>query len=297
MENNLQHHGILGQKWGVRRFQNKDGSLTKAGKERIQNKDNSSSKVDKEKTQNKQTADEFINERMGNKITSNVTGGGEEFIAYAVSIVSYVALMKGVSKISEKISRKNCLKELDELKEDRDIESFDKAPKLRSKMSPDKSMKVTNPDYPDDGTTMNCTFCTTALALREKGYDVKATKLTDGMYSDDFFKTTFNSPEVKVSKKTTPTSLLDDLSANGEGSYGNLTVRWKYGGGHSVFWKVENGETHIYDGQNGKEYTKDNATYRTFTKELSLGKSTYNRLDNCEPTTYALAAVESNKKK
>lgn len=26
------HHGIKGQKWGVRRFQNKDGTLTEAGK-------------------------------------------------------------------------------------------------------------------------------------------------------------------------------------------------------------------------------------------------------------------------
>lgn len=35
MENNsLTHHGILGMKWGVRRFQNKDGSLTPAGKKR-----------------------------------------------------------------------------------------------------------------------------------------------------------------------------------------------------------------------------------------------------------------------
>lgn len=32
--NSLYHHGIKGQKWGVRRFQKKDGSLTPAGKER-----------------------------------------------------------------------------------------------------------------------------------------------------------------------------------------------------------------------------------------------------------------------
>lgn len=32
--NELMHHGIIGMKWGVRRFQNKDGSLTYAGKKR-----------------------------------------------------------------------------------------------------------------------------------------------------------------------------------------------------------------------------------------------------------------------
>lgn len=30
----LEHHGILGQKWGIRRYQNKDGSLTEVGKKR-----------------------------------------------------------------------------------------------------------------------------------------------------------------------------------------------------------------------------------------------------------------------
>ena len=33
-ESQLYHHGILGMKWGVRRYQNKDGSLTEAGKKR-----------------------------------------------------------------------------------------------------------------------------------------------------------------------------------------------------------------------------------------------------------------------
>lgn len=34
-QNELYHHGIKGQRWGVRRYQNPDGSLTSAGKRRL----------------------------------------------------------------------------------------------------------------------------------------------------------------------------------------------------------------------------------------------------------------------
>ena len=41
-QNELYHHGILGQRWGVRRFQNLDGTRTPEGKKRYGDSDNKS---------------------------------------------------------------------------------------------------------------------------------------------------------------------------------------------------------------------------------------------------------------
>ena len=40
MNNELYHYGVKGMRWGVRRYQNKDGTLTSAGKERNQARNN-----------------------------------------------------------------------------------------------------------------------------------------------------------------------------------------------------------------------------------------------------------------
>ena len=48
MNNELEHHGTKGQRWGVRRYQNKDGSLTSAGKKKYYEESNTSIIINKD---------------------------------------------------------------------------------------------------------------------------------------------------------------------------------------------------------------------------------------------------------
>lgn len=57
----LYHHGVKGMKWGVRRYQNKDGSLTAAGRARARMTDSFKSFRDKRKA--KKEAEQAEEER------------------------------------------------------------------------------------------------------------------------------------------------------------------------------------------------------------------------------------------
>lgn len=68
--NYIQHYGIKGMKWGVRRYQNKDGTLTAAGKKReaaksAQDANRAEIQDRKEAYKNRRTlSDEEINTRV-----------------------------------------------------------------------------------------------------------------------------------------------------------------------------------------------------------------------------------------
>ena len=64
----LQHHGIKRQRWGVRRFQNYDGSLTDAGRERA-----------KMHTKNASSAKRFDSGRYSNESGSPTYLGRQKF--------------------------------------------------------------------------------------------------------------------------------------------------------------------------------------------------------------------------
>lgn len=58
MDNELYHWGIKGQKWGVRRYQNSDGSLTPAGREHYADSDGSSRKSIGQSIKDRRTANQ-----------------------------------------------------------------------------------------------------------------------------------------------------------------------------------------------------------------------------------------------
>lgn len=75
----LYHHGIKGMRWGVRRYQNSDGSLTKAGKERYSVDSNKTIKVNSDGS--KTIPAGFMFNRVG-KSTMDVNKSGGLYVSY-----------------------------------------------------------------------------------------------------------------------------------------------------------------------------------------------------------------------
>ena len=89
----LYHHGIKGQKWGVRRFQNKDGSLTPAGKKR------------------------YDEPNVGRKTSESVTIDGQTFKVYGRNNKQYAdKVAKKAKNMGATVSRESKTKEARESK-------------------------------------------------------------------------------------------------------------------------------------------------------------------------------------
>ena len=161
-QNELTHHGIKGMKWGVRRFQNKDGSLTPAGKRRYDepNQQNNSSpksnqqpgsnakkyKIPKNKSLHRLKLEEkYMKQGMSREEAEQAAAKRirtEQFVAVAagVTVASAVAYAKYKGYTTDKVFEKNTdfqrimrLAENAEIREGRQYLAVDKKDKIKYK--------------------------------------------------------------------------------------------------------------------------------------------------------------------
>lgn len=105
----LCHHGILGQKWGVRRYQNKDGSLTAAGKKHYTRKLDKAMHKERSsllKTHHRQDDEDYSGGTARRQVRNKITSEFEKSKERLSELEAQKAYNKSLGKDNERDAEK-----------------------------------------------------------------------------------------------------------------------------------------------------------------------------------------------
>jgi len=282
-EEYLMHHGIKGQKWGVKHgppypLDSSVSKRVKSGKD-IRVASGKDNKKDPD--------------------LHNKKGSNREAYKMALNIALDVATLNPIWAVqdavrlgqyaSSKVKAKNIAKR-------QSFEEIDKKTGFHKKskeMTMDEDVKNVNPNFHNfnSNTKNNCMLCTVTYDMRRRGYDVTA-ELAGKGYDYNSVKQWY--PKAKIvdvrggNQSVARTAMLGDkrlmdntkseIEKQPNGARGNLMVQWSnFQGGHSMAYEVIDGKMHIFDGQTGTHYTNPDKILR------QCRQVSYARLDNIEP--------------
>lgn len=279
-DDHLSHHGVQGQKWGVRNGPPYplSRSKTEYGYE-----------IKKYTSPGGFYAKSFIKSLPLTLAQAFIPG------LYHVRMVNYVMDIN-----------KQYFDGKDYVKKEGEYEKISDLKKKNENTSVEDDVKKVNPRIGHQrGKINNCFNCTVAMEMRSRGYDVQARSSGHGV-AESIYEQYFKGCKLErsntlrekgESRKKYANRAYDQLCVKlekfGEGSSGccNLSYEKLTGGGHTLYWKVTNGTVNFYDGQSKKINPSD-------VFSLADPKSySYARLDNLKLTDEVIKSVISVKKK
>lgn len=266
MSDELRHYGVKGMRWGVRRYQNYDGSLTAAGKARYGHSKRTYASP----------------QRRGNAVRNVVS-----------DLLSRIRPSRTQTLETDYTRTEGQYEKLSQLKR-----------KVRPSPPEDDALKA-NPRYEHQpGKIENCTFCVSAMELRRRGYDVIARSRATAAPAN-IFKNWFKGAKLSYiqimrregeSRKEWASRsyarLTRRLERQGPGASGALLMYMtQLNAGHAVYyWVGEDGKVRFYDGQSGKSGENLNRLFAIADPEEYV----YYRLDHLELDDRATESVRSN---
>lgn len=141
------------------------------------------------------------------------------------------------------------------------------------------------------GTYNNCGYCSLAMDMRRRGYDVRARIKESGvnhkdllsMYKNGKFETIkpiTKDGSTKIKKSQSIKNIGDALESQGPGARGIITITYKGSfGGHAMFYENDkNGQLTVYDGQSKTKNPSDIFAIS------NLNSIMYMRTDKLQPT-------------
>lgn len=291
LSDELFHHGVKGMRWGVRRYQNLDGSLTRAGKQRVKNRRSGKKVEDYIKSGKIKTKD--LEHYTVGELTTMTTAKGEKYVSglmhghdfdwqEMVNSSDY-----GLTPPAE-IARKNYEKygHYGKYQFSEDDSIYERS--IRHGKIDDYSMRKCNPEYGNRGTTQNCAKCSATLELAGRGMNFMAGRQSYPSSVDaeaHWFK--------GAKRLHMDTDITEDaIKSFGKKTSGTLSIQYpdSIGGGHAMHWTVDdNGSFEIQDGQNGKRFSSLSSMMKEYGADSTKGLDVF-RLDNCEPNWDNLAA-------